>query len=805
MSNFKVRGEKQFASPASAAAFYNELGFTPLVLPPGKKTPKGKWGSIVPASTEEVAARFGERDNVGIALGERSSDLADLDFDWELAARVADVLLNELPSFGRKTSLRSHRMVRCKLPKNAKFQIPPNSAHLFDADRLTVLELRGNGLQTMVPPSVHPNGETVRWDDDPSEIPEVAPDYLRQRAGLVAFLAVVVFCYPKTAGNRDEVCLALTGVLVRAGFADGEIDQWVELVATLAGDDEADKRGGKSEATRAKHEAGDQVWGVPGLCERLGIEPMADTLRKWLGLGGAPKGTSSGSAILVIPGLLHEAVDAGEQALIAANVPIYQRYDVLVRAVRLRVGVDQEGVGRDTGALILQPVVSQWLREQFSRAVMWQKPAKEQPQRIDPPLEAATAYLARVGDWQVPFLQGVTQSPTLRSDGSVLQEPGYDKVSALLYDPGLVTFPAVPDAPSQDEAREALKVLAKPFREFSFATGPDRSVALAAVLTAQVRAMFPSAPLFAIDAPTAGSGKSLIAETIGIIATGHKPAMLSQGVNPEEDQKRLSSVLMAGDQVIVIDNCDRPIQGDFLCSMLTQEMVRPRVLGKSEMRTLPTKCLVIATGNNLVLSGDVTRRALTCRMDAGVERPDQRQFDFDPRAEALSDRGALVTAGLTVLRAYIAAGRQNPLKKIGSFEEWNLIREALVWLGADDPAETRERILADDPAKAILLDLLRLWRAALGDSPVTLAELSALADKSARGPEHDLITELIANTRYPTFNSKSIGRFLAKHVDRIAGGYVLTAEPDGSGAKRYQVHDVRSKSRQDSGDRPMPF
>lgn len=399
----------------------------------------------------------------------------------------------------------------------------------------------------------------------------------------------------------------------------------------------------------------------------------------------------------------------------------------------------------------------------------------------------------------------MTQSPTLRSDGSVLQEPGYDKASALLYDPGCVTFPAVSDAPSQDEAREALKVLSQPFREFSFATGPDRSVALAAVLTAQVRAMFPSAPLFAIDAPTAGSGKSLIAETIGIIATGHKPAMLSQGVSPEEDQKRLSSVLMAGDQVIVIDNCDRPIQGDFLCSMLTQEMVRPRVLGKSEMRTLPTKCLVIATGNNLVLSGDVTRRALTCRLDAGVERPDQRQFDFDPRAEALANRGALVTAGLTVLRAYIAAGRLHPLKKIGSFEEWNLIREALVWLGADDPANTRERILADDPAKAILLDLLRIWRAALGDSPVTLAELSALADKSARGPEHDLITELIANTRYPTFNSKSIGRFLAKHVDRIAGGFVLTAEPDGSGAKRYQVHDVRSKSRQDSGDRPMPF
>jgi hypothetical protein len=251
--------------------------------------------------------------------------------------------------------------------------------------------------------------------------------------------------------------------------------------------------------------------------------------------------------------------------------------------------------------------------------------------------------------------------------------------------------------------------LARPFRDFAFAGEVDRSVALAAVTTALVRAMFPSAPLFTIGAPTAGSGKSLLAETIGVITTGHKPAMMSQGKSVEEDEKRLSSVLMAGDQVIVIDNCERPIQGDFLCSMLTQEMVQPRVLGKSEMRHLPTRCLVIATGNRLQFSGDVSRRALHCYLDAKVERPDQLQFDFDPRVEALHDRPKLVTAGLTILRAYIVAGRPTPLDKIGSFETWNLVREALVWLGLPDPAATRESILAEDLQKEVLVDLLKLW------------------------------------------------------------------------------------------------
>lgn len=230
--------------------------------------------------------------------------------------------------------------------------------------------------------------------------------------------------------------------------------------------------------------------------------------------------------------------------------------------------------------------------------------------------------------------------------------------------------------------------------------------------------------------------------------------MMSQGKSDEENEKRLSSVLMAGDQVIVIDNCDRAIEGDFLCSMLTQEMVQPRVLGKSEMRRLPTRCLVIATGNNLALSGDVTRRALLCRLDAGVERPDQRQFNFEPREEALAQRPQLVVAGLTILRAYIAAGRPNPMDRIGSFEQWNLIREALVWLGCQDPARTRERVLADDPQKAVLLDLLRLWSRALGDRKITLTELATLADHGDRAAR-ELVAELTTNTRHNGFNARS--------------------------------------------------
>lgn len=444
-----------------------------------------------------------------------------------------------------------------------------------------------------------------------------------------------------------------------------------------------------------------------------------------------------------------------------------------------------------------------WLKEQFARVARWEKPTKDGTTRANPPGDAATAYLARVGEWKLRFLQGITQSPTLRADGTVLQEPGYDPASGLLYDPGRIDFPKVADAPSKEEATAALDVLSAPFRGFCFTDEADRSVALAAVLTALVRAMFPAAPLFAIDAPTAGTGKSLLSETIAIIVTGHKPAMLSQGKTDEENEKRLASVLMAGDQVIVIDNCDRAIEGDFLCSMLTQEMVQPRILGKSETQRLPTRCLVLATGNNLVLSGDVTRRTLMCRLDAGVERPDQRQFRFDPREEAHAQRPQLVAAGLTILRAYIAAEQPSPMKKIGSFEPWNLIREALVWLGCHDPANTRDRVLADDPQKAVLLDLLRLWWQAMDDRRVTLTELAALADQDSE--VRKLVEELAANTRQPGFNARSVGRFLAKHIDRVVGGMALRAEADSSGIKRYRVVETGQRGESSTTNDASPF
>jgi putative DNA primase/helicase len=66
--------------------------------------------------------------------------------------------------------------------------------------------------------------------------------------------------------------------------------------------------------------------------------------------------------------------------------------------------------------------------------------------------------------------------------------------------------------------------------------------------------------------------------------------------------------------------------------------------------------LFSANGNNIAVEGDMTRRTLLGRLDAGMERPEEREFADDPVKLVLADRGKYLAAALLIVRAYIAAG-----------------------------------------------------------------------------------------------------------------------------------------------------
>ena len=298
----------------------------------------------------------------------------------------------------------------------------------------------------------------------------------------------------------------------------------------------------------------------------------------------------------------------------------------------------------------------------------------------------------------------------MRPDGSLLTAPGYDGVTRLLLvEPP--PLPAIPDCPTRQDALDALKLLEDLLKGFPFVDDVARAVALSALITPVVRGAFSVTPMHASRAPTPGSGKSFLWDVIAAVSSGQPMPVMSTGENTAETEKRLGAALLAGQPLISIDNISGELGGDALCQIIERPVVDIRVLGRSERVRIEARgTSVFATGNNFVVAGDACRRVIMTSLDAGVERPELRQFDFDPVARVLTDRGKYIAAALTICRAYFVAGRPRPAPKLASFEGWSdTVRSALIWLGKEDPVKSMEAAREEDPERIELIEMMQAW------------------------------------------------------------------------------------------------
>jgi putative DNA primase/helicase len=270
----------------------------------------------------------------------------------------------------------------------------------------------------------------------------------------------------------------------------------------------------------------------------------------------------------------------------------------------------------------------------------------------DPPRTVALTILARDGEWRFPVLAGVITTPTLRPDGTILSQPGYDvQTRLLLLDPP--QLPPIPDNPSEADAAAALDLLDGLLSGFPFVDDASRSVALSGIITPVVRGAMPVAPLHANTAPVAGSGKSYLIDIASAVHTGERAPVIAAGRTEEETEKRLGAALLNGQPIISIDNVNGQLGGDALCQMIERPAVSLRPLGVSKLVKVESRATMFATGNNIQLVGDMTRRVILCSLDPNMERPELRTFCSNPFDTVLADRGRFVAAALTVGRAYI--------------------------------------------------------------------------------------------------------------------------------------------------------
>jgi putative DNA primase/helicase len=290
-------------------------------------------------------------------------------------------------------------------------------------------------------------------------------------------------------------------------------------------------------------------------------------------------------------------------------------------------------------------------------------------------------------------------------------------------------------------------------------------------------------PLHAFDAPEAGSGKSYLVDLAAALATGELAPVIAAGRNEEETEKRLASVLMTGQPIISIDNLNGGLAGDFLCQAIERPIVKTRILGRSETVRIDNTVTTFATGNNIVLIGDLVRRAIRCTLDTGVERPELRKFRSDPLRKILEDRGSYVASALTIVRAYLAAGCPNERRPLASFDDWSrLIRSSLVWLGYADPVDTMEAARADDPSRSNLHAIVAAWLNVIGpNKPMTAGQIIAKARTAADDPDLILKPAISAVASHPGESepdAKQLGQWLGRNKGRVVNNTKIFGELD---------------------------
>lgn len=290
------------------------------------------------------------------------------------------------------------------------------------------------------------------------------------------------------------------------------------------------------------------------------------------------------------------------------------------------------------------------------------------------PPNDVVADVADFGYWPVPALEGVASCPVLGPDGVIHDRRGYATDVRMWIEPGPSTALTI-------DVEQAVALLRDDLLgDFPFAGAADLANALALLLLPFVRpAIRGLTPLHLIEAPTEGTGKGLLAEVALGVGLGRPPGVVAIGRDDDETRKRITSALAGGTQTILLDNVEH-LDSPSLAAVLTADTWTDRQLGSTRMLEIPVRVVWAATANNPTMSGELARRSLRIRLDAGVENPQERTGWRHPNLArwALEHRSELTAAAITIIRSWVAAGRPAGSVRLGRYEEWAAVMSGIL-------------------------------------------------------------------------------------------------------------------------------
>lgn len=328
-------------------------------------------------------------------------------------------------------------------------------------------------------------------------------------------------------------------------------------------------------------------------------------------------------------------------------------------------------------------------------------------------------------DLPFPKLEAIAHAPVMLPSGVLLSRNGYDEDSGILLD-----LKGLTGLRSDMKISEALIWLDDLLGDFPFVDEASRAHALGLLIQPTVRQVIRGpTPLYMVDAPLRGTGKGLLIDVCVMVQTGRAAPIMPLNRDGEELDKRITTLLLDGSTHVLLDNVTE-IKSTVLAAVLTSEVWRGRILGKSEMVHVRNDATWITSGNNIDLSDEITRRVMPIRLDAGVERPEERGGFRHPKLKewALEYRCELLSAVLSLVRAWADAGMPKAEKSLGSFESWAAVMGGILEVaGVSGLLGGRERLHTQaDRETTEWAAFLIAWHETHGTLTVTARDLFAV-------------------------------------------------------------------------------
>ena len=402
----------------------------------------------------------------------------------------------------------------------------------------------------------------------------------------------------------------------------------------------------------------------------------------------------------------------------------------------------------------------------------------------------------------VPILAGVIGSPTLRPDGTLVQEPGYDKETGLYLQP-TVKVDRVPDEISDEQLQASRQFVMKIFKDFCWSSQGDFANFMALGVSPMLRPYIKTTtPFGMISATTRGSGKTNLADAIGMLYGQSSQVWPHRS---EELQKKITSVLIANSKpVVVFDNLmeGTSIRSEVLAGLVTKDDWDDRLLGASKNIEARNDRLWLATGNGLTVGGDMASRTVLVRLDPRMEHPELRTFEMGQFSDWIRDRdnrAQLMYHLIVLVRAWMQSGAPTDTSQImRGFTRWAQIVGGFVafhgWTGF---LSNVDELASRDTDEEEWTAFLSKWFEIYGDRRrITSRELHASSHVDFIGGAvldrwaHAFISD--RDGKLPPV--QKLGMMLFGKRDRLFNGYVLRSKLNNAKTNEWWVEHAPPES-----------